>query len=195
MTANHDRKPLPLGERNRDDDGMLDEFVARAAALVTGTEPPKLFTEIGRHPALFRAWLPFARQLLLRGTLPKDDAELVILRTAFNCGSEYEWQHHVRRAGRAGFTPEEIRLLQQRPVSRAWSPHRRLLIRATDELHANRAIGPGTRRRLLAEMDERQLVELCLLVGHYEMLAMLLNTNQVEPDREASSHWSKRRSG
>jgi hypothetical protein len=44
-------------------------------------------------------------------------------------------------------------------------------------------------------MDERHLVELCLLVGHYEMLAMLLNTNQVEPDREASSHWSKRRSG
>ena len=31
-------------------------------------------------------------------------------------------------------------------------------------------------------LSDEELIELCLLVGHYEMLAMTLNSLQVEPD-------------
>ena len=36
---------------------------------------------------------------------------------------------------------------------------------------------------LASELDEVLLIELCMLVGHYEMLAMTLNTLEVEPER------------
>jgi hypothetical protein len=35
------------------------------------------------------------------------------------------------------------------------------------------------------ELTDRQLIELCLLVGHYEMLAMTLNSLGVEPEAAA----------
>jgi hypothetical protein len=38
---------------------------------------------------------------------------------------------------------------------------------------------------LCAELTDRQLIELCLLVGHYEMLAMTLNSLGVEPESSA----------
>jgi hypothetical protein len=34
-------------------------------------------------------------------------------------------------------------------------------------------------------LNDSQLIELCMLVGHYEILAMTLNSLAVEPDRIA----------
>ena len=36
---------------------------------------------------------------------------------------------------------------------------------------------------LRAQLDEREAIELVMLVGHYAMLATTLNTLRVEPDR------------
>ena len=64
-----------------------------------------------------------------------------------------------------------------------WSERRALLLRAADELHAERRIGDELWDELAAELDEVRLIELCMLVGHYEMLAMTLNTLEVQPER------------
>ena len=65
-----------------------------------------------------------------------------------------------------------------------WSARRALLLRAVDELHADRRIGDELWAGLRAQYDERELIELCMLVGHYEMLAMTLLSLGVEPDAE-----------
>jgi hypothetical protein len=38
---------------------------------------------------------------------------------------------------------------------------------------------------LNSTFDERQVIELCMLVGHYEMLAMTLNSLGVQPEPPA----------
>jgi hypothetical protein len=53
---------------------------------------------------------------------------------------------------------------------------------ATDELHDHRVITDRTWAALATELTERELIELCLLVGHYEMLAMTLNSLGVEAE-------------
>jgi hypothetical protein len=51
------------------------------------------------------------------------------------------------------------------------------LLEATDRLHADRDIDDELWAHLRAIFDERELIELCMLVGHhYEMLAMTLNS-------------------
>ena len=50
------------------------------------------------------------------------------------------------------------------------------LLEAADELHGDRVITDATWAPLAAEFSDTQLVELCFLVGHYEMLAMTLNS-------------------
>jgi alkylhydroperoxidase family enzyme len=141
-----------------------------------------VFTTLGRHPRLFRAWLGFSATLLLGGDLPPADRELVVLRTAWRCGSWYEWaQHgalpaHRRPAGRT------IERIPEGVDAAGWRPRQRLLLEAADELHDRRVITDRTWQALAAELTERQLIELCLLVGHYEMLAMTLNSLGVEPE-------------
>ena len=53
---------------------------ASLAGRVTGTEPPNLFTTLGRHRGLFRGWLWFAGRLMPGGKLPRRETELVMER-------------------------------------------------------------------------------------------------------------------
>ncbi len=63
-----------------------------------------------------------------------------------------------------------------------WSARRALLPVAADELHAERTISSALWAQLAELLSDRKLIELCLLVGHYEMLAMTLNALNVAPD-------------
>jgi alkylhydroperoxidase family enzyme len=68
--------------------------------------------------------------------------------------------------------------------ARGWSPRQEAILRAVDELHATRTLGDAAWEGLCAAgLDQTQLIELPMLVGHYEMLAMTLNALRVEPDR------------
>jgi alkylhydroperoxidase family enzyme len=120
------------------------------------------------------------------GLLPRADSELVILRVAHNCGSEYEWRHHERLGALAGLTAEQIAAAREGAGAAAFSPRQALLLQAADELHsAQRTVSGELWQQLAGELSERELIELCMLVGHYEMLAMTLNALQVQPDAVA----------
>jgi AhpD family alkylhydroperoxidase len=163
-----------------------------ANALITGVigrashgRPPNVFTTLARNRGLFRRWLFFAGGLMPGGKLPRQDTELVILRVSHNTGCDYEWSHHERLAQRAGFSAEEVECVRSGPDASGWTPRQQLLLRACDEIHADGAIGEGTWAGLAAELDDRLLIELCLLIGHYEMLAMTLNSLRVQLDPPA----------
>ena len=116
------------------------------------------------------------------GRLPRKDTELVILRVAHNTGCEYEWSHHERIGGAPGSAPRRSIGSATAPTRRAGRRDVRILLSAVDELHREGEIGDALWERLSAELDEVELIELCMLVGHYEMLAMTLNTLRVEPE-------------
>jgi AhpD family alkylhydroperoxidase len=163
--------------------GLVNAAIARVlGAAAGGGAPPRVFTTLARHRRLFRRWLWFAGALMPGGTLPRDEAELVILRVAHNAGCAYEWVQHERLAQRAGLTAEEVARVRDGAAAPGWSPRQVLLLRAADELHAERRISDELWVELARVYDERELIELCLLVGHYEMLAMTLRSLEVQPD-------------
>ena len=65
----------------------LARIVAAVAGRVTPSGPPNIFTTLGQHPRLFRAWLRYSAHLMPFGQLPRRDTELVILRVAWQCRS------------------------------------------------------------------------------------------------------------
>jgi AhpD family alkylhydroperoxidase len=176
--------------------GLVNAAIAVAARAVTRTgSTPRIFTTLGRHRRLFRAWLRFASRLMPRGRLPRRDTELVILRVSVNCGCDYEWGHHVVIGHRAGLSDEEIARVAHGPDADGWDDHERALLRAVDELGRNRVIADATWSQLRVRYDETRLIELCLLAGHYEMLAGTLNSLGVKPDVAPGrfrSPWSSR---
>ena len=174
---------IPPGRRA--DIGLVNDAITRVLGVAAGGPPPHLFTTLARHRGLFRRWLAFAGALMPGGVLPRADAELVILRVAHNCRCEYEARHHRRLGALAGLTADQIARVADGPEAAGWTPREALLLRAADALHGEaRTIDDALWAALAAELSERELIELPLLVGHYEMLAMTLNALQVEPDRE-----------
>jgi alkylhydroperoxidase family enzyme len=171
---------------NRAQLGWRNFVVTRVLAVATGGRSANVFTTLGRHRRLFRRWLRFAAVLMPGGRLPRIDSELVILRVAHNCDCEYEWRHHERLGGVAGLSADEIERVRHGPDAGGWTPRQRLLLRAADALHADRDIPDDLWASLDAELEDTDLIELCLLVGHYEMLAMTLNALRVQPDSPPS---------
>ncbi len=163
--------------------GPVNAAVVRALGLATGGRPPNIFTTLARHRGLFRRWLWFAGALMPGGKLPRVDSELAILRVAHNTGCDYEWGHHERLGQKAGLSAEEVARVRDGAEAPGWSQRQALLLRAADEMHTEGRIGDELWAQLAAELDEVRLIELCMLIGHYEMLAMTLNTLGVEPEQ------------
>jgi AhpD family alkylhydroperoxidase len=165
------------------DTGLAVQAFARLAGRVTGTRPPAVFLTLGRHRRLFWGWLLFAGALMPGGRLPRRETELVILRVATLSGSAYELAQHRRLGRRAGLSRDEIEAVALGPGHPLWAPRDRLLLRVADALHADRDLADSLWAELRTELDERETIELVMLVGHYTMLATALNTLRVEPDR------------
>jgi alkylhydroperoxidase family enzyme len=163
--------------------GRRNAQIAAVLGRATGSGPPNLFTTVGRHRRLFLPWLRFAGTLMPRGSLPRADSELVILRVAHNCACDYEWRHHERIGPASGVPAELVARVRDGASAGVFSPRQVLLLRTADALHEHRDIGDDLWSELRGEFSDVELIELCMLVGHYEMLAMTLNSLRVAPDK------------
>ena len=161
--------PLPADEQDDQQRQLLSE------ATVPGGRTVNIFTTLVRHPGLFRKWLPFGGKLLA-GKLPARDRELLILRTGWLCESAYEWAQHVPIGLGAGLTDAQVEAIAGGPDDPVWEPFEATLLRAADELHDDARIGDATWAALAERYDERQLIEVPMVVGHYHMVAFTLNS-------------------
>jgi alkylhydroperoxidase family enzyme len=176
--------------------GALNAGILRAIGLGVGGRAPNVFTTLARHRGLFRRWLLFAGALMPGGTLPRRDSELVILRVAHNTGSDYEWAQHERLGRAAGLGEADISRVRDGAEAPGWSERQALMLTAVDELHAADRIGGETWEGLARHLDPVGLIELCMLAGHYKMLAGTLNSLQVQSDPIAEKprlRWLSRR--
>lgn len=175
--------PLARQDRNQDVTAFLDSVV------VPGTEGTgfnigdlNIFATFTRHPELIKPWMGFTSFLLQQGELPARERELLILRTAWNCRADYSWGQHVRSGLGVGITPDEVRAIAADAAAEdpAWSEDDAALLRAADELHAGAHIGDATWSALASRWSEAQLIEICMVVGHYHMAAFTLNSLGVQ---------------
>jgi 4-carboxymuconolactone decarboxylase len=162
--------------------GNADDVQALIADSTVSVGADNLMLTLANHPGLMRKWLPFGGKLLFGGKLPGRDRELIILRAAWQCQSDYEWGQH-RIIGRdAGLTDEEIDRVAKGADDPAWSAEDALVLRATDQALADHRLDEVTYSALAARYDVRQIMEVLFVAGHYAMLACFLNTAGVERD-------------
>lgn len=161
--------PLPADQR----DGKQQELLAGVGRELN------IFTTLVRHPRLFRRWSQFGG-VLLTGLLPPRDRELLILRTGHLTGAEYELHQHRAIALEVGLTQDEVERVPLGPDADGWDPFDAALLRAADELHASARVGDETWATLAGRYDERQLIEVCMVVGQYHLVAFTLNSLGVE---------------
>ncbi len=163
--------------------GIVNWLIARnAARKIQGAGDMHLFTVLGRHRSLFRAFWIYSGQLLGRGKLALSDTELVILRVAHLRHSAYELQQHTR----LGRTRGVDNALQDRifagPDAEGLTERQRALLRAVDEFVIGRDMTADTFAALARHLDRRQIIEFCALAAHYDGIAAILATLRVPLD-------------
>jgi len=141
-----------------------------------------IFRTLVRHPKLLKRWLVFGNHVLNKSTLPPREREIAILRIGWLCRSEYEWGQHVAIGRTCGLTDDDFARIQEGPGAAGIDPFDALLLRATDELHADAMIGEETWARLAERYDTPQLIDLIFTVGQYNLVSMALNTLGVPLD-------------
>jgi len=166
--------PIPRERR----DPRTEELLA-ALRATPDAHDLNIFATLAHHPKLLKRWVAFGGTLLYGGELPPRDRELLVLRTAWRCGTDYEWGHHVEFAHQTGLSDGEIERCA-RPLDPGAHDADAVLLRAADELHADARIGDETWAALASRYSAAQLVEVCMLVGQYHLVAFALRSLGVE---------------
>ena len=169
--------PLPSSGNARDIQELLDYGTQGTGGA------SNVFLTLAKNPELFVRWLAFSAEPYTEGRLEPRQRELLILRTAWRCRSDYEWGQHVRMGRAAGLTDDEIGGVAGDLDPQAWSPLDAALLSTVDELVEDHAVAPTTWETLARHFDEPQLIEVLMVVGNYIGLAGFLNAVGVE--REA----------
>jgi len=162
--------------------GPVNWLVCRAAAWSTGVERVHLFDALARRPSLFRAWLLFAAHLMPGGSLGRAETELLILRVGHLRQCAYEIAHHERLARRAGVDAAALARVEHGAAAPGWSDREAALLALVEELVTTRGASDEAWARAAGHLSEGELVEVCLLVGHYEMLATTIAALRLSPD-------------
>jgi alkylhydroperoxidase family enzyme len=159
----------------------------RAARIdpVPGTEIAVTRT-LQRHPKLNQARTPRANFVNRVSPLSPRHREMLILRTGWDCQSEYEWAQHVGRVGRArdyGLDPAKI---AEGPAAAGWDPFESTILRAADELYRDTGISDATWSALAAKFDTASMISAVFTASSYRATSMSLNAFgvQLEPGDE-----------
>ena len=169
-------EPLEADCWSEDVQKIMQPFVEQGADY-------NIFKTLTHHPDLMRRWMVFANHILFKSTLPLRERELVILRIGYLCQAGYEWGQHVQVARKAGMSDEEILTAKSGPETPGIPELDKLLMQATDELHADNHIGDATWSALEERhLDKKQLMDLVFTVGQYTLVSMALNSLGVQPD-------------
>jgi alkylhydroperoxidase family enzyme len=169
----------PLAPDQLRDDAMQLAAKLRANFGLATTELPDSVATMLRHPELYRAQIEYVTRRAQVSVLAPRDRELVILRTARLCHSDYAWGEHVNFGKKAGLSSEEIERLTQGSTAPGWNERDRALNRLVEELHETSFVSDETWSVIAANFTDKQIIEMLMLVGSYHEVAYLYNTMRV----------------
>lgn len=143
---------------------------------------PDVIGVVAHGPHLFVPWLLFMSRLMLNGVLPRRDTELMIFRTAWNCRCRYEWEHHRLLAHASGLDGDSIGAIPVGESAPGPTPRQSPLLLAADQIHLGATITSPTWHRLTDHYSSVQLLEIIMVVGHYQALAGIINSTGLSLD-------------
>jgi len=159
----------------------LDPYMRSIYGAVGRGGAANMVATMGHHPHLSERFLPVTIALQA-GELPGRQREMVILRVAVWRRCRYVWEQHARLALRAGLGVDALGALATGATSAVWEDADRIVLAAVDQLLADSTMDDATWEALATVYGPSQLVELCILVGHYSGLCFLANAADVALD-------------
>ncbi len=175
------RLPLPRREE-MDEDGrrLYDEVATPTGVNIRGLAGP---AGIQLHsPRLARVARPANRYLRTEASFDARTRELVILTTARECDSQFEWAAHEPEALRQGVSAEIVEIIKHRRATDGLDAADAALIELGREVFATHKVAPATYARARKHYAPAALVEIVALMGNYAGTAILLAVFDMQLD-------------
>lgn len=112
--------------------------------------------------------------------------ELAILAVGYTTGAPYEWVHHLITREQFGVSDDDVRALMRQIDGQPSDLDlvAATVVRAAQELTENCVLLGGTAGDLSTQFDERQLVDLLVIIGFYNQVARTFGGLGVEVEAE-----------
>lgn len=160
--------------------GHREDVQKALDAAIGSTGAQNVFRTIARNPGLYLRYGAFAGKLFSGGKLSVRDRELVILRVAWLCDSEYEWAQHARIGREIGLDEFQLADIRVGSTAPSWNEWDGAVLRATEELVLEHTVSKESWDALRRGYEDEQMIEFLFLAGSYVMLAGFLNAAEVE---------------
>jgi AhpD family alkylhydroperoxidase len=144
-----------------------------------------LFRMLANAPTVITPWLTLGAALLASTQLPARQRELAVLTVAHAAGCRYEWVQHEAIAAESGVTPQEIAAITDGTADRMLGPADAAVVRLAAEAVSAVEVSAPAIAAALAELGDRQAVELLCLVGYYLATAIVARSADIDIDQPA----------
>ncbi|MBF7082741.1 carboxymuconolactone decarboxylase family protein [Desulfallas sp. Bu1-1] len=162
----------------------LEQMPEKTRNMITGGKSELSGLNINKMMAhaenSVRHFMRLGNSLLTRAQLDARLRELAILRVATLCRSHYEWYQHEILARQVGVTEEQIEAVKQGPDSPVFNDLERAVLQYTEEVTLNVKSTDETFNKVAKHLSHREIVELTLTIGFYNLVARFLENTEVE---------------
>ncbi len=142
-----------------------------------------IFRLLAHAETAFVPSLLLGRAILGQLELDPKIRELVILQVAKETEARYEWVQHVPIAQATGVTDEQIALVDRGVLeAEVFDRKERLALAVAREVLREPCLSDATFEQVRLHFSPREIVEVLLTVGYYQMLARLMTILEIDLD-------------
>ena len=142
--------------------------------------PLNIYRMLAHADTAMYGYLKMGNALLFKAALDPVLRELAILRVGHLCQAPYEVHQHENISRQLGMAEVKLQALQEGPGAPAFDELERLVLTFTDEVVREVRASAQTMAALQARFSTRQIAELVLTVGFYQMTCAFLENMGVE---------------
>lgn len=159
----------------------LDDLDPDVGAFMKRIDPMiNVFHMMSHAETAIRPFMRLGNALLFKGALDDVLREIVILRVGHVTGSTYEVHQHRIVGRNCGMTDEQIDAVALGAEAGIFDSRQKLAIRMVDEVIADVRMSDTTFSDAVSTFNSREITEILIVIGFYNMIAGVLENLQVE---------------
>jgi alkylhydroperoxidase family enzyme len=159
-------------------------FAQWTGGIFSNADQNPVLRTFAHHPQLANAFSPLNIHLLSSNTLPVKQRQIAIMRTAWITKAVYMWSSHLQTSVTCGLSPEMYGPIQRGADDPYFTDFERSVIRATEDLVNDHKISDANWNALMAEWNERQMLDFLFTVGCYVMVAGVMRSTRAERQQD-----------
>ncbi|CAF2091728.1 unnamed protein product [Rotaria magnacalcarata] len=142
-----------------------------------------LYKVLANNPTLLSSWIDFAYSLRSNCTTSRQLRELMILRGAQLCNSQYEWFQHEQMAKQCGITIEKVNSIKEWRQNSLFDDKEKVALDLMESLIQNGgAISEELDKQLKQYFTEAEYLELILTGSFYVMVPTVLKALRIQTE-------------